>query len=177
MGLQFTAIPSPSLNKFLNNKKITNTIFIMEQEPISKINLPVKSTLNSISGIYLCVNLINNKFYVGSDSLKHMYRRYSAHLLGGKGGSILVNRAVKKYGLENFAFIVIDATNQQNISHLRNTSSPCPRKGEVISAGDLFSISKLKSKENLLKLEQKYMDLLLPEYNLAKIAGSVLNTK
>lgn len=34
--------------------------------------------------------------YVGSSVLKGMYRRYRAHLFFAKGGSVLVNRAVKK---------------------------------------------------------------------------------
>ena len=41
-----------------------------------------------------------------------MYRRYTAHLQNAKGGSVLVNRAVKKYGLENFAFVVIEITSE-----------------------------------------------------------------
>jgi len=76
-----------------------------------------------------------------------MYRRFSAHLLKSKGGSIRVNRAVKKHGLENFAFVVIETTsNGKNVTEI-------------------------------LKMEQKYIDTLLPDYNIAKIAGSVLNTK
>jgi len=35
---------------------------------------------------------------------------FSAHMLKSKGGSIRVNRAVKKHGLEIFAFLVIETT-------------------------------------------------------------------
>jgi len=49
--------------------------------------------------------------------------------------------------LENFAFVVIEITKE------------------------------VKNKEEILRIEQKYIDLLLPEYNIAKIAGSRLNTK
>ena len=87
--------------------------------------------------------------YVGSASLTGMYRRFRGHLYFAKGGSLLVNRAVKKYGVENFAFIVI----------------------ETVSA------DKLKCKNTLLSIEQKYIDLLQPTYNIVKIAGSVMNLK
>jgi hypothetical protein len=54
--------------------------------------------------------LINGKTYVGSASINCMYKRYSSHLLKGIGGSLLLKRAVLKYGLENFAFLVIETT-------------------------------------------------------------------
>jgi group I intron endonuclease len=120
---------------------------MLEYNSINKINLPVKKTLNSIADTYICINLINRKTYVGSASINCMYRRYSGHLLKGIGGSLLVKRAVKKYGLENFAFIVIETTTE------------------------------IKNKQEILRIEQKYIDLLLPVYNIAKIARSRLNTK
>ena len=85
-----------------------------------------------------------------SAGINCMYRRFTGHLLNSKGGSIRVNRAVKKHGLKNFAFVVI----------------------ETIPNG--------KNVTEILKMEQKYIDthaLRLPEYNIAKIAGSQLNTK
>jgi len=54
-----------------------------------------------------------------SASINGMYRRFSAHLLKSKGGSIRVNRAVKKHGLENFAFVVIETTsNGKNVTEI-----------------------------------------------------------
>jgi len=58
--------------------------------------------MNSISGVYICINLFNSNMYVGSASLAGMYRRFRGHLYLAKGGSILVNRAVKKYGIKKF---------------------------------------------------------------------------
>ena len=58
-----------------------------------------------------------------------------------------VNRVVKKYGLENFAFVVIETT------------------------------SEVKNKEGILRIEQKYINFIKPVYNLAKFAGSLLNFK
>jgi len=85
--------------------------------------------------------------YVGSASLAGMYKRFRAHLYIAKGGSKLVNRSIKKYGIQNFSFIVIDTV----------------------------SADKLNCKNTLLSLEQKYMDLLKPIYNILKTAGLVIN--
>lgn len=146
-SLGFTSVPSSRLNTILINKNITSYKYILEHNPVNPLNLAIKQTLNSLAGVYLCINLIDGKMYVGSASINGMYRRFSAHLLKSKGGSIRVNRAVKKHGLENFAFVVIETTsNGKNVTEI-------------------------------LKMEQKYIDTLLPVYNIAKIAGSVLNTK
>ena len=107
----------------------------------------MKQTLNNIAGVYLCINLFNGSMYVGSASINCMYRRYSGHLLKGKGGSLLVKSAVKKHGLNNFAFVVIETTVE------------------------------VKNKNIILGLEQKYLDLLRPRYNILKKAYSLLNHK
>lgn len=145
--LGFTTVPSSRLNAILIKKKISSYVFILEHNRVNPINLPIKQTLNSVAGVYLCINLIDGKMYVGSASINAMYRRFSGHMLNSPGGSIRVNRAVSKYNLENFAYVVIETT------------------------------SNGKNVEEILQMEQKYMDTLLPEYNICKIAGSVLNTK
>ena len=146
-GLLLTTIPSLRLKTILEKHNLSKPVYILESDPTVKLCLPVKQTLNSIAGVYLCINLINGNIYVGSAAIKCMYRRYTAHLLNGKGGSVLVNRAVKKYGLENFAFVVIETT------------------------------SEIKNREEILRLEQYYIDMIKPKYNIAKIAGSLLNFK
>jgi hypothetical protein len=145
--LGFSLKPSSKLNTILKKKNISSYKYILEYNPENPLNLPIKQTLNSIAGVYLCINLIDEKLYVGSAGINRMYRRYTGHLLNSKGGSILVNRAVKKHGLKNFAFVVIETTPDG------------------------------KNVTEILKMEQKYIDTLLPEYNIAKIAGSLLNTK
>ena len=78
-----------------------------------------------------------------------MYARFRSHLYLAASGSIIVNKAVLKYGIENFAFVVIETLSY-----------------------DLGS-----DKKAILALEQKYLDQLNPAYNILKIAGSVLNSK
>lgn len=147
LGLMFTGIPSVRLKSILDKYNLVNYRYILEFNPNNLINLPVKQTLNTLAGVYICINLINGNIYVGSASKNCMYRRYVGHLLKAAGGSVLVKRAVNKYGLENFAFVVVETTNN------------------------------VKNKEEILFLEQKFIDLLQPKYNIAKLAGSVLNMK
>lgn len=60
------------------------------------------------SGIYKITNTINGKFYIGSS--KDLIRRKKDHfrlLRKGINHSTLLQRAVSKYGLENFIFEII----------------------------------------------------------------------
>ena len=138
--------PSARLTQILSSKNIPKPVYILEH---GGDKVGIKKILNSLSGIYIVINLSNGNMYVGSASLTGMYRRYRGHLYLAKGGSVLVNRAVIKYGINNFAFIVI----------------------ETIPA------EKLNCKNTLLSMEQKYKDLLKPVYNILKTAGSVMNLK
>ena len=173
MSLSLVVTPSNRLTQLLLKHKLPNPVYILEHEPqgpqgseeneenivIIQGPLPspqvsgegsVKKTLNSISGVYVCINLVNGKMYVGSAYLNSMYRRYRGHLYLAKGGSKIVNNSVLKYGLINFAFIVIE------------TISTC---------------NSAQDKKALLSMEQKYIDQLKPAYNILKKAGSVLNLK
>ena len=85
-------------------------------------------------GIYKITNKINGKFYIGSS--KDLVRRKKDHfrlLKKGVNHSILLQRAVNKYGLDNFVFEVL---------------VEC-------------------SEELLFTIEQKLVDELKPEYNIA----------
>lgn len=66
--------------------------------------------LDIIAGIYMIINLINWKFYIGSstDLDKRWWRSHILKLLRGKHDNIILQRAVEKYGLENFQFIAIE---------------------------------------------------------------------
>jgi group I intron endonuclease len=102
--------------------------------------------IKGIAGVYVIINLIKGKLYVGSSILGHMQIRFNKHLYSGKG-SKLVFAAVCKYGLTNFAFIIVDII-------------PNFVKGE--------------DNRKLLNLEDFYIKSLLPEYNIAQEAGNTL---
>lgn len=56
-------------------------------------------------GIYKIQNLINGKVYIGQSV--HIERRFREHKYSDKNNS-LIHKAIKKYGIENFSFEVIE---------------------------------------------------------------------
>src|SRR5436305_221838 len=60
-------------------------------------NILEKSLINK-SGIYMIVNLVNKKFYVGSATSNKLHIRFKAHLLYCIGSDIIA-KAVEKSGL------------------------------------------------------------------------------
>jgi group I intron endonuclease len=83
-------------------------------------------------------NLMTKEFYIGS-SVNLLYR-YRAHITLSKTSTLPLYRAIRKYGLNNFAFIVLE--------YCEAIESTC------------------------LRLEQNYIDLYQPTYNILKIAGT-----
>ena len=107
----------------------------------------IKRELDSKSGIYLILNKLTEDFYVGSASTSRFYSRFRSHLINFSGSKILKG-AVKKYGVEAFAFIILELYN--------------PPGG---------SIDKVSNRV-LLDLEDFYLKTLLPNYNILTEAGS-----
>lgn len=133
--------PSKRLQYIIDLHKLTPVIFIEYTSTAS--NKGIKTSLNRNAGVYMCVNLINGNLYVGSASKGYLYDRYRAHIhKAKKQGSKIVNYAVDRYGIDNFAFVVLE--------HVHN------------------------EKSIILEKEQYYIDILIPIYNIAKIAGSVI---
>lgn len=107
------------------------------------------------TGVYAIVNLLDNKFYIGSaaycleiESQKGFYRRWYQHFYRLEKGihhCIYLQRAWIKYGLENFEFRILEFV----------TSELC------------------------IEVEQNYLDLANPNllYNMCGVAGSSLGTK
>jgi group I intron endonuclease len=102
--------------------------------------------LKPLSGVYLIVNLINENCYVGSAITSRLHRRLHSHLFGLSGNKHLAN-AVKKYRLDNFAFILLETI-----------------PGFIDS----------NKNKDLLALENKYIKLLNPKYNKTPNAGNTL---
>jgi group I intron endonuclease len=98
-------------------------------------------TLKPLSGIYLVLNLADKKYYVGSAITGNIYMRMHKHLFS-KLGNILVSRAVEKYGLENFVFLVL----------------------EIVPYQDTVDV------KLLLEREDYYIKFMCPEYNIAPLA-------
>lgn len=102
-----------------------------------------------LSGIYLIFNNISGDYYIGSASTGRFYARFSNHLLYFKGSKI-VKHAVKKHGISNFAFLIIELFPE--------------------------TVNKENNKK-LLDLEDFYLKSLLPNYNILTEAGSSFGYK
>ena len=64
--------------------------------------------MNKITGVYIILNKITNKFYVGHSV--DIYKRFNSHrylLKNNRHHSIYLQRAWNKYGEDNFEFIII----------------------------------------------------------------------
>nr|YP_009711345.1 hypothetical protein [Russula griseocarnosa] len=126
-----------------------NPVYIFENLNLENIRKEIQNETKGLSGIYMIVNKITKDYYIGSASTNRFYPRFSNHLIYFRGSKI-VKFAVKKYGLHNFAFIILDL--YPNI------------------------VTKENNKE-LLNLEDRYLKLLLPNYNILTEAGSSFGYK
>ena len=66
--------------------------------------------------IYRIMNIINNKYYIGS-SIHPIFRkdRHFSKLKRGKHENVYLQRAVNKYGIENFKFEIIEEVQEENL--------------------------------------------------------------
>jgi group I intron endonuclease len=126
-----------------------NPLFIFENVGKENIRKQILNDTKGLSGIYMIVNKITKDYYIGSASTNRFYARFSNHLIYFRGSKI-VKLSVKKYDLKNFAFIILEL--YPNIVTKENNTE-------------------------LLDLEDKYLKLLLPNYNILTEAGSSFGYK
>jgi group I intron endonuclease len=109
----------------------------------SKIIFSIKKENKGKAGIYRITNKIKGKSYIGSSYRLHL-RFYAYFSASGlKRTERVIVQAIFKYGLINFSLEVLEYIEQKDLSI-----------------------------PFLLEREQYYLDLLKPEYNILKIAGS-----
>lgn len=99
----------------------------------------ITKTVKNKSGIYIIINKITGNKYIGSAITNKLYVKFANHCIHSNHGSKLVKKSINKYGLNNFIFGVIEYY------------------------PDI--ITKYNNIE-LLKLEQTYINLLEPEFNI-----------
>ena len=131
---------SPRLQQFIDKHNI-KPVLAFEDLTNPKKNTAYL-TLKPFSGIYLVVNLVNGKYYVGSAVTGNIYMRMHKHLFS-LIGNIRVANAVQKYGLQEFAFLVL----------------------EIVPQDDTVDAT------TLLNREDYYIQELNPEYNIAPQIG------
>lgn len=126
-----------------------NPVFVFENLNLEKTKQEISKSTIGLSGVYMIINKISKDYYIGSASTNRFNARFTNHLIYFRGSKV-VKLAVKKYKLENFAFIVLELH-----PHI---------------------ITKENNKE-LLDLEDKYLKLFLPNYNILTEAGSSFGYK
>jgi len=143
-------INSHVLSCFINEKKL-NPVYIYEDLHVEENRKVIQKECKGYCGVYLILNKITKDFYIGSASTSKIYMRFSCHLLY-KTGNKIVKRAVNKYGLENFAFLILELFSE---------------KAAAIEINN----------KNLLNRENFYLKSLLPKYNILLEAGNTLGYK
>jgi group I intron endonuclease len=151
MTMSLSVVPlttSTRLQAILLQHKLS-PIAAWENLDVSGVKESILKVLKPVGGIYIIINLVNGKMYVGSAIVHRMGNRFHKHLYGGTGSS-LVRAAVKKYGLSNFAFVVIES---------------------------VASIDNVEDNSQLLARENNYIGTLRPQYNIAQQAGNTFGVK
>lgn len=97
----------------------------------------------------MVLNKFSKDYYIGSASTNKFYSRFCRHLIYFSGSKV-IKAAVKKYGLKNFSFLILELF------------------PEIVTQ---------KNNKDLLDLEDKYLKLLLPNYNILTEAGSSFGYK
>jgi group I intron endonuclease len=123
--------------------------YVFENLNLEETKQEILKNTKGLSGIYMIINKVTKDYYIGSASTNRFYARFTNHLIYFKGSKI-VKLAVKKYKLENFAFIILEL--YPNV------------------------VTKENNKE-LIDLEDKYLKLLVPNYNILTEAGSSFGYK
>ena len=136
------------LEVFIKEKELKPT-HIYEDLHLDTVRKTILKDTKDLSGIYLIFNKINGHFYIGSASTNKFNARFSNHLIYLKGNKVL-KFAVRKYGLSNFAFLILE----------------------------LFpEIVNKENNKDLLDIEDFYLKSLLPNYNILTEAGSSFGYK
>ena len=103
------SVPIVCSNRFINfiAKQNIKPVIIFEDLTNSESKKLAYRKLKPISGIYLIVNLVNSKYYIGSAVTGIIYMLMHKHLYSMIGNKI-VGKAVEKYSLKFFAFLVLE---------------------------------------------------------------------
>lgn len=143
-----TSRNSDTINNFLKSKNL-NPVFIYDNIHEDLVRKNIAKETKGLSGIYMVLNKETLSYYIGSASTGKFNSRFTSHLIYLTGSKIVKN-SVKKYGLHNFCFIVLElfpeVVNQEN-------------------------------NKKLLDLEDFYLKSLLPDYNILTEAGSSFGYK
>ena len=126
-----------------------NPVYIFDNLDKDTSRKNVLKLTSNLSGIYMILNKVTKDYYIGSASTNKFHARFSNHLIYFRGSKI-IKAAVNKHGLENLAFLILELY------------------PDVINK---------ENNKQLLNLEDKYIKLLLPNYNILTEAGTSFGYK
>lgn len=105
-------------------------------------------------GIYKIQNKINNKVYIGQS--KNIYLRWYNHRCDAKTKDYPLYRSIRKYGIENFSFSIIE---ECQISELTNKEDYwISFYNSYIPNG--YNIAKAETHSSNLSIPKKYLDII-----------------
>jgi len=136
------------LSYWLNHYNI-KPIIIYESLYKDEIKENIKIETRKKAGIYGIFNIRTGDFYIGSAITNKFYSRFYKHLIKGIGSKYVYN-SVNKYGLENFAFVILEYFSEE--------------------------VTKKNNKE-LMDLETKWIKTYSPSYNILLEAGNSFGYK
>lgn len=139
---------SINIQEFIKSRKL-KPIFIFDNIDQSNIQNEIRLTTKDLGGIYLILNKETLSFYVGSASTNRFNSRFMNHLIYGRGSKLIKN-SVKKHGLNNFCFLILELF------------------PEIVTQ---------ENNKQLLDIEDFYLKSLLPDYNILTEAGSSFGYK
>lgn len=143
-----SGIYSKVLTDFFKDKNL-NPIICFEDLHLKETKEKLNEFSKNKAGIYLVLNKITLDYYIGSASNSKFYSRFFNHLISFAGSKIIKN-AVKKYGLSNFSFVILELFPEE--------------------------VNKENNKK-LLNIEDFYLKSLLPNYNILTEAGNSFGYK
>ena len=139
---------SKDVTDFLNGNNL-KPVHVYENLNKKSSKDKVLNETRNTARLYVILNKINLSCYVGSASTNKFNAKFRKHLFNFTASKI-VKAAVKKYGLDNFAFIILHVFPQV--------------------------VTKENNKQ-LLNLEDYYLKSLLSDYNIVTEAGNTFGYK
>lgn len=103
--------------------------------------LSMEKVMKKICGIYKIINKKNGKFYVGSS--RDVRGRWHVHkylLINNKHHSIHLQRAWKKYGKNNFEFILVKECSEEDLLSLEQTYLDIAKNNDKKCYNVLFEV-------------------------------------
>jgi hypothetical protein len=135
-------------NEESNPNPLDNTEKIYDDLHLIITQIKIRDENRQKAGIYKIYNKINGKYYIGSAITNRINVRFRNHMVASQSGNSNIKKAINKYGLINFKFIILE-----------------------YYPGIILKENLKKNHILLLERENYWINLLNPPYNILKTAG------